>query len=312
MKKRIRSVVLLLLLFGSVYAYLEGPWTTPPGWWRAHEFWPFASGPVRWRIEALRLKVIGRLPELSWGELWGYYYIQSSDQDAGGFVTLGESSREGTCPTLWNTPLGELWGRRDDGYLLEFLFMEQLIDRIYEKAEVEIRPGDTVIDVGGHLGVFTLLALSRGAETVVVVEPEPTNIACLEKSFQDELREGSVVLVKAAAWHRRDLLEFHRPDPANTGGGKIIEGGSTQVEALRIDEIVDELALERIDFIKMDIEGAERHALAGAKQTLVRFKPRLALCIYHEFDDPEVISEIALDARSDYQVKITKNVAYFH
>lgn len=259
----------------------------------------------------MRLKLIGRLPEMSWREL-GWYYLPGSEASAAGFVTLAESSEAGPCTTLWHTPLGQLWGRPDDENVLEFLIMEQLIDRVYEKAPVKIRPGDTVIDVGGHLGVFTLLALSRGAGTVVVVEPEPTNIACLGKTFQDELREGSVLLVKAAAWHRRGVLEFDLPDAANTGEGRIAEGGSIQVEARMIDEIVEELALERIDFIKMDIEGAERHALAGAKQTLARFKPRLALSIYHLADDPEVIPEIARDARSDYQVKTTKNVAYLH
>ncbi|MCP4547118.1 MAG: FkbM family methyltransferase [bacterium] len=202
--------------------------------------------------------------------------------------------------------------RPGDEELLEYLIMEQLIDRIYELGQVEIRPGDTVIDVGGHLGVFTLLALDRGAGTVVVVEPEPTNIACLEQTFQDELSEGSVLLGKAAAWHRRTVLEFDLPEPMNTGAGRIAEGGSIRVEALRIDEIVDELGLERVDFIKMDTEGAERHALAGARQTLARFKPRLALSSYHEADDPRVIPEIALDARSDYRVKTTKNVAFFH
>ena len=59
----------------------------------------------------------------------------------------------------------------------------------------------------------------------------------------------------------------------------------TQVLLTTIDKIVEELQLERVDFIKMDIEGAERKALAGARNTLAERKPRLALAGYHLEDD---------------------------
>ena len=48
---------------------------------------------------------------------------------------------------------------------------------------------------------------------------------------------------------------------------------------------VQTCALPIFDFIKMDIEGAERVALAGATQTLRRFRPRLAISVYHRVDD---------------------------
>ena len=59
-----------------------------------------------------------------------------------------------------------------------------------------------------------------------------------------------------------------------------------------IDAIVDDLRLERVDFIKLDIEGAEREALEGAKATLTRFRPRLAVATENLPDDFEAVPAI--------------------
>jgi len=53
--------------------------------------------------------------------------------------------------------------------------------------------------------------------------------------------------------------------------------------------MVQELGLSKVDFIKMDIEGSERRALLGARQTIQRYHPRMAICVYHLPDDPVVI-----------------------
>ena len=73
------------------------------------------------------------------------------------------------------------------------------------------------------------------------------------------------------------------------------------VRAVTLDGLVDELKLDRVDFIKMDIEGAERHALAGASRLLAAYKPRLAICIYHAADDPDVVPRVVLAANDNYQ-----------
>jgi FkbM family methyltransferase len=71
-----------------------------------------------------------------------------------------------------------------------------------------------------------------------------------------------------------------------------------KVSSLSIDDLVHKNSIQRIDFIKMDIEGAEPYALKGAKETIKKFKPKLAIAIYHSLNDfvsiPMFINELGL------------------
>ena len=82
-----------------------------------------------------------------------------------------------------------------------------------------------------------------------------------------------------------------------------------------------ELRLPKVDFIKMDIEGAEQNAIAGARNTIAKFRPRMALCIYHVQGDETMVPKLVRDAVSDYKVsqtclcvkdRIQPEVAFFY
>jgi hypothetical protein len=67
---------------------------------------------------------------------------------------------------------------------------------------------------------------------------------------------------------------------------------ATYVPVTTIDKLVAQLGLPRVDFIKMDIEGSELQALAGAPQTIARFIPKLAIASYHKPEDPVRIPKL--------------------
>jgi FkbM family methyltransferase len=63
------------------------------------------------------------------------------------------------------------------------------------------------------------------------------------------------------------------------------DGSGIEVKTITIDGFVRRFSLARVDFIKMDIEGAESDAMTGACETIRRFRPRLAISAYHSLDD---------------------------
>lgn len=168
-----------------------------------------------------------------------------------------------------------------------------------------VRKGDWVIDVGAHVGVFTDRALRLGAEKVFMVEPDPINVECLRRNFSKEISSGRVVLIAEGAWSSKGYMNLNT-GVANSGAGSMMyreAGGKTiSVPVRPIDDMVAEYKAPHIDFIKMDIEGAEREALKGAAETLKRWRPRMALDSYHLPDDVVVLPQVIFAANADYQM----------
>jgi FkbM family methyltransferase len=167
-----------------------------------------------------------------------------------------------------------------------------------------VRPHDIVIDVGAHVGVFTAAALRHGAAKVLMVEPDPLNIECLRRNFASEIASGRVILVPEGAWSSEGTFKLYT-GLTNSGMNTMVlpeqGAGYVDVRTRPIDAMVAEAGLLRVDFIKMDIEGAEREALRGAVRTLKQWKPRLMLDAYHRPDDPVVLPAVIRAGDPGYQ-----------
>jgi FkbM family methyltransferase len=253
------------------------------------------------RLWFLELKLRGEVPHVGWSEALrrvGPEWPRRMRFDLARPVGRGAPP----CTVLWETPLGRFWGTEADGRELDLLTLEQVAGDIYERRPVTIHDSDVVIDVGAHLGTFTRVALQRGARQVVAVEPHPVNTACHERTFASEILAGRVRLMKAAAWHTPGSLTFDLGGASQVGHVVSAPGArAVAVRAVTLDQVADELRLDRVDFIKMDIEGAERHALAGARRLLAAYKPRLAICIYHAPDDPDAVPRAVHAGNESYR-----------
>jgi FkbM family methyltransferase len=205
---------------------------------------------------------------------------------------------------LMETPHGRWWIPEGNDYVLPYNLAEQARD-VYGIGEYGVKPGDTVLDCGGNVGVWTRKALDQGAAKVVGFEPAPENIESYRRNFKDEIAAGKVVLVPKGVWDKDDVLLLKR-DPHNSAADSFVmlADGTPGVKAplTTIDEAVAELGLARVDYIKMDIEGAETRALAGARATLAKFHPRLSITTEHNPDDGLRIPEAVQALWSGYHV----------
>lgn len=197
---------------------------------------------------------------------------------------------------VWDTPIGRYHVPR--GTDLFFVLAEQARD-LYGSGGDGVARGDVVLDGGANVGVFVKEALDRGARQVVAIEPVPRNVTALQRNFAPEIATGRVVVVPKGVWNKTDVLRMYTYDNSALDSFVLSERPESQTAArpvdlplTTIDAIVGDLRLERVDFIKLDIEGAERKALEGAKATLTRFRPRLAVATENLPDDFEAIPAI--------------------
>jgi FkbM family methyltransferase len=129
-----------------------------------------------------------------------------------------------------------------------------------------VSPGDAVLDVGAHLGTFTLAAAAAGCP-VVAVEASPLNVELLRGSVS---RNGfhQVRVVGAAASDQPGTLQFCAIGPWGTVLNRPANALSIEVPAITIDELLFELGMPKPRFVKMDIEGSEIRAMRGMAQVL--------------------------------------------
>lgn len=138
-----------------------------------------------------------------------------------------------------------------------------------------VRPGQVVWDVGANVGFFTLLAatLAGPQGRVVAIEPLPRNLGLLRRHLALN-RIGNVSIVPQAVADAPGTARFDAgPSPSM---GLLRASGGTEVRVTTIDELVAG-GMPPPHVVKMDIEGAESRAIAGAAQTLRRHRPVLLL-----------------------------------
>jgi len=193
------------------------------------------------------------------------------------------------------TPAGAFWVPGGDILALAEELAEQVDDE-YGGDSRGVQANDIVLDCGASAGTFTRAALRRGAKLVVAIEPAPWALECLRRNLRDEIQSGRVILYPKGVWDHEDSLQLNvPPGMASTAGTVALSrpnGVVASVPLTTIDRIAADLHLERVDFIKMDIEGAEPNALRGAVQTVKQFHPRMAISLEHRASDPATLPEL--------------------
>lgn len=171
----------------------------------------------------------------------------------------------------------------------------------YESDGVSLSSNDVVLDCGANMGVFSAYAASKKCQ-VFAFEPTRELIPIIKRHSM--LNGSRITVVESAVSDLIGKIGFIK-DSYNCGANAIVDqynDSDETVSCTTIDDFVKQNKLKRVDFIKADIEGAERKMLHGAYNTLKNFAPKLSICTYHLPDDKIVLEKIILDANPKYIV----------
>ena len=198
------------------------------------------------------------------------------------------------------------------GYPIQFYFIPagvviDFIEQQYrcetENGAIECESGDYVIDAGGCWGDTALYFAHNSGSSGKVYSFEflEDNLRIFHKNLSlNESLAKNIQVIQNPVWSKsgEDVAIA-----ANGPGTHISHDGASDKNLLKfktvsIDDLVNSGSIEKADFIKMDIEGAELSALKGAEQTIRRFKPKLAITVYHNLKDfweiPEWLDSLGL------------------
>jgi len=155
-----------------------------------------------------------------------------------------------------------------------------------------LKDNEIIIDGGGYNGdtFKEYVKLSDNYLKYYFCEPDPVNMNNAMKNLSEY---ENIFFIQKGLWCKSDILTFS----SNADGrSRLSENGNMKLKVTSIDELLDG---KSVTLIKMDIEGAEMEALKGAKYTIQKYKPKLAICVYHKSEDifeiPLYIKELLPD-----------------
>ncbi|MCX6519251.1 MAG: FkbM family methyltransferase [Actinobacteria bacterium] len=177
-------------------------------------------------------------------------------------------------------------------------FRYDMVGQYFEDFLALAPDGESFVDIGCFDG-FTSLEFARRAprfEHITAFEPSPTNHAVVVANLSS--LGGDRVTV-----HQCGLSDAHGTVTFSSEQGsssRVSDEGDTTIRVERLDD----LGVVAATFLKMDIEGAEEPALQGAVETIRRFRPRLAISVYHRSTDFWRIPELIDAAGVDYELRM--------
>jgi FkbM family methyltransferase len=191
------------------------------------------------------------------------------------------------------------------GIAADFI-IEQYAYKSGGKTIVEPEKGDVVIDAGGCWGdtalYFAHKVESKGKVYSFEFIPGNIHLFNVNRSLNPHLA-GLIELVEHPVSNRSgDQIYFKDHGPGSRIEFQPFEGQTGSTTTTTVDAIVKSRDIARVDFIKMDIEGAELPALEGALETIRRHRPKLAISIYHSVHDFVTIPNWILDLNLDYEI----------
>jgi FkbM family methyltransferase len=163
----------------------------------------------------------------------------------------------------------------------------------YEKENFDfyrdvIKPDDTILDVGGHIGLNAVVFAQLAAKgQVYVFEPAPNTLEIIKDTIRINKMEDRIFVCPDAVSDHEGSTSFYMTDsPIADNSNSLINHQlgrklkKIDVNLVTIDAFIAEKKLSKVDFIKIDAEGAELDVLKGSQDCMATFKPKIGLGIH--------------------------------
>ncbi len=149
------------------------------------------------------------------------------------------------------------------------------------------------VDGGGYVGDTASEVIKNypDFEKIYLIEPIAENLRIAKRDLAEY---KNIEFIPLGLSDKKTTLHFNEEKSFSSIYGR----GTLSVEVDKLDNIIN----GRVDFIKLDIEGAEQDAIDGMSETIKKYKPILAICIYHKAEDWYKIPQKILSIESEYKI----------
>ncbi len=188
--------------------------------------------------------------------------------------------------------LDSVRAQTQSGILMDLYYHEYVQNHILMKGNYEInsihllkntlKSGDIFLDIGAHVGQYSLEAAKIVGVNgkVIALEPNPKTFECLLNNIRINNFVGIVLPILGAASKKYGLIGMELPSDDNWGRSREATSHTDYYAiAMELDDLLRQMYITRIDFMKLDVEGAELDVLEGLLETDT-LKPRSILFEY--------------------------------
>ena len=166
--------------------------------------------------------------------------------------------------------------------------------------------GDVVIDGGVSENVQEQIKIatcvgSTGA--VIGFEPDPIGFCKAQEALSNSAIADRYFLVPLGLWNEKGTVQLQ----SGGVGSHVTEAqgdGVVSIDVTTVTDVIKENKLKGFDFLKLDVEGAEINVIRGAIKPIAQFKPRMAISIYHKFEDLFAIPLLVNKLDKDYKLYV--------
>jgi FkbM family methyltransferase len=156
----------------------------------------------------------------------------------------------------------------------------------FDDEVVRMTDHEVLLDVGAYKGDVIVEFAKRtkaNYDGIIAFEPDQKTLAILRETAARN-RIQRLEIHNKGAWHMKAVLHFH---DGRAGSSRVSETADASLPAtsIDVDTIDNVLQGRRVTYVSMDIEGAERNALVGGEQSIRKWRPRIAVCVYHRRED---------------------------